>query len=93
MQRSEEEGITDHLLVHMVHIAFVLIHRRGFSLAQTREQCRTLPCGSVCRGSEDLMDSEDDLWRILTQKMKQAHSTGTEVPLVQLMPLMFYDSF
>lgn len=51
------------------------------------------PCGSVCRGSEDLIDSENNLWRILTQKMKRAHSTGTELPLVQLMPLMFYDSF
>lgn len=39
MQRSEEEGITDHLLVHMLHMACVLlIHDRAFSLAQTSEK-------------------------------------------------------
>lgn len=61
MQRSEAEGITDHLLVHMLDIACVLlIHKRVFNLAQTREKYRTLPCGSMCRGSEDLID-----WKLL----------------------------
>lgn len=39
MQRSEEEGITNHLLVHMLHMARVLlIQERAFSLAQTSEK-------------------------------------------------------
>lgn len=72
----------------------LLIHERAFSLAETKEKYRTLPCGSACRGSEDLIDSENHyLWHSLTQKLKLAHSTGTELPLVQLMSLMFYDSF
>lgn len=60
MQRSEEEEITESLLVHMPHTACVILTHEGtFSLAQTREKYRTLPCGSVCRQPEDLIDSEN----------------------------------
>lgn len=59
MQKSKGKGITDTLPVHMQHTAYIfLIHEKPFSPAETREKYKNLPCRSVCRGPEDLIDSE-----------------------------------
>lgn len=52
---------------HTAHI--FLIHQTAFSSAETREKYKNLPCRSVCKEPEDLIDSEKCyLWHILTQK-------------------------
>lgn len=76
MQKSEGKRINDNLSVHMQHIAYVfLTHKGAFSPAETRERYKNLPCRSVCRGPEDLIDSEKFyLWHILTQKPWSKHT-------------------
>lgn len=76
MQKSKGKGITDTLPVHMKHTAYIfLIHKKPFSPAETREKYKNLPCRSVCRGPEDLIDSEKYyLWHILTQKPWSKHT-------------------
>lgn len=95
MQISEGKGITDTLSVQMQHTAYIfLIHERAFNPAETREKYKNLHCRSVCRGPEDLID-----WKILPvvyldiETLEQAHSTCIQFPILQLMALMFYDSF
>jgi len=70
MKKSEGKGVTDTSPVHMQHTVYIfLIYDRAFSPAEKWEKHKNLPSRSVCRGPEDLIDSEKYyLWHILAQK-------------------------